>query len=122
MPVSVIVFVADVEASLAFYESVLGVERDHLDDDGSYGELGSGVGFAASRHVARHLDLPFRQNDPCQPAAGFELEFAVEDVDAVFARALESGAVAVWHPRDKPWGRSALFRDPDGVFVHVSSA
>jgi Glyoxalase/Bleomycin resistance protein/Dioxygenase superfamily len=83
----VIVFVADVEASLAFYEGVLGVERDHLDVDGSYGELGSGVGCAASEHVERHLDLPFRRNDPGQRAAGFELEFAVEDVDAVFARA-----------------------------------
>jgi lactoylglutathione lyase len=121
MPVSAIVFVEDVEASLAFYEGVLGVERDHLDDDGSYGELKSGIGFAAHWHVERHLELPCRRNGPERDSAGFELDFVVGDVDAVFARALEAGAAAVWEPQDKPWGRSAMFRDPDGILVRIST-
>jgi uncharacterized glyoxalase superfamily protein PhnB len=87
MAVSVIVFVEDVARSLAFYERVVGAELDHFDEDGSYGELKSGVGF-----------------------------------DAVFARGLEAGATAVWEPREKPWGRSALVRDLDGVFVHLTQA
>lgn len=122
MAVSVIVFVEDVARSLAFYESVVGAERDHLDADGSYGELKSGIGFAASSHVEHHLDLRFRRNEPAGPPGGFELDFAVGDVDEVFARAIGAGATAVWEPRAKPWGRSALFRDPDGVLVHISQA
>jgi len=122
MAVSVIVFVEDVARSLAFYERVVGEELDHLDEDGSYGELKSGVGFAAHHHVERHLDLSFHRNEPEGLPSGFELDFAVGDVDAVFARALEAGATAVWEPREKPWGRSALLRDLDGVFFHITQA
>lgn len=122
MAVSVIVFVENVARSLAFYENVLGAERDHFDDDGSYGELKAGIGFAAHDHVERHLDLSFHRNDADGLPGGYELELAVDDVDAVFARAIEAGATAVWEPRNKPWGRSALLRDPDGVFVHITRA
>jgi predicted enzyme related to lactoylglutathione lyase len=122
MAVSVIVFVEDVPRSLAFYERVVGAELDHFDEDGSYGELTSGVGFAAHSHVERHLDLSFHRNEPDGLPSGFELDLAVEDVDAVVARALEAGATAVWEPRGKPWGRSALIRDLDGVFVHLTQA
>ena len=122
MAVSVIVFVDDVARSLAFYEEALGAERDHLDEDGSYGELTCGIGFAAYEHVARHLDLSFHRNEAGRLPGGFELDLAVDDVDDRFERAVASGATAVWEPQDKPWGRSALVRDPDGVFVHLTSA
>ena len=119
MAVSVIVFVEDVARSLDFYERVVAAELDHFDEDGSYGELKSGIGFAAHYHVERHLDLSFQRNEAGALPCGFELDFAVDDVDSVFARALEAGAEAVWEPREKPWGRSALLRDLDGVFFHV---
>jgi predicted enzyme related to lactoylglutathione lyase len=122
MAVAVIVFVEDVARSLAFYEHVLGAELDHFDEDGSYGELKSGIGFAAHGHVERHLDLSFHRNEPGGLPSGFELELAVDDVDAAFAKAIDAGATAVWEPRDKPWGRSALIRDLDGVFVHLTQA
>ena len=122
MAVSVIVFVEDVARSLAFYERVVGAELDHFDEDGSYGELTSGVGFAAHRHVERHLDLSFHRNEPDGLPSGFELDLAVDDVDTAFASAIDAGATAVWDPREKPWGRSALIRDLDGVFVHLTQA
>jgi lactoylglutathione lyase len=122
MGVAAIVYVENVAASLAFYEGVLGLERDHFDEDGSYGELKSGIGFAANWHAARNLDLPFRRTERYGMPLGFELDFAVDDVDAVFRRAIEAGAVSVWEPQDKPWGRAAMFRDLDGVLVHISRA
>ena len=122
MDVSVIVFVKDVARSLAFYERVVGAELDHFDEDGSYGELKSGIGFAGHHHVEHHLDLSFHRNEPGGLPSGFELEFAVDDVDAAFQRAIDAGATAVWEPREKPWGRSALLRDLDGGFVHVTQA
>ena len=122
MAVSVIVFVEDVARALGFYERVVGAELDHVDEDGSYGELKSGVGFAAHDHVAHHLDLSFHRNERDGLPSGFELEFAVDDVDTAFATAIDVGATAVWEPREKPWGRSALLRDPDGVFVHLTQA
>jgi lactoylglutathione lyase len=122
MAISVIVFVEDVARSLAFYERVVGAEVDHVDEDGSYGELKAGIGFAAHDHVERHLDLSFHRNERHGLPGGFELDFAIHDVDAVFARAIDAGAEVVWEPRDKPWGRSALLRDLDGVFFHVFQA
>jgi uncharacterized glyoxalase superfamily protein PhnB len=122
MAVSVIVFVEDVARALGFYKRVAGAEVDHFDEDGSYGELTSGVGFATHDHVEHHLDLSFHHNEPGGLPSGFELEFAVDDVDSAFARAIDAGATAVWEPREKPWGRSALLRDLDGVFVHLTKA
>jgi lactoylglutathione lyase len=120
--VAAIVYVENVAASLAFYEGVLGVERDHLDDDGSYGELKSGIGFAANWQAERHLDGPFRRSERDGIPLGFELDFAVDDVEAAFRRAIQAGAAPVWEPQDKPWGRAAMFRDLDGVLVHISRA
>jgi lactoylglutathione lyase len=117
--VTAVIYVTDVAAAVAFYENVLGLDRDHIDDDGSYGELRGGIAFAANWHVARHLRIPFRENDLSAEPAGFGLDVAVDDVDAAFERALEAGAQAVWQPQDKPWGRSAMFRDPNGVPVQV---
>lgn len=122
MAVSAIVYVEDVAASLAFYERVVGLERDHLDEDGSYGELKAGIGFAANWQAERHLDQPFRRNERSGIPLGFELDFAVDDVDEVFRRAIEAGAAPVWEAQDQPWGRAAMFRDPDGVLVHISRA
>jgi uncharacterized glyoxalase superfamily protein PhnB len=122
MAVSVIVFVEDVARSLAFYEDALGAELDHFDDDGSYGELQAGIGFAAHHHVEQHLDLSFHRNEPGGLPSGFELDLAVDDVESAFAKAVEAGAAAVWAPQDKAWGRSALIRDLDGVFVHLTQA
>jgi lactoylglutathione lyase len=119
LTVATVVYVEDVAASLAFYEGVFGLERDHLDDDGSYGELKVGIGFTANWHAQRHLDIPFRRNDPSRDPAGFGLEFVVDDVDATFERALKAEGRAVWPPQEKPWGRAAMFRDPNGVLVQI---
>jgi predicted enzyme related to lactoylglutathione lyase len=126
MPVAAIVYVRDVAASLAFYEAVLAVPPQHIDDDGSYGELEHGetrVGFAAHWHAERNLAIPFRRGDPREPPGGFSLYFVVDDVDAAFARAIDAGARAVNPPEEKPWGRTAIARDPDdGLLVELIEA
>jgi lactoylglutathione lyase len=118
------VYVRDVFSSLAFYEAVFDVERHHADDDGSYGEFHLGetrVGFVADWHATRHLAQPFRRNDRADEPAAFELYFSVPDVDAVFAQALDAGAVPVSPPTEKPWGRAAILRDPDGILFELAA-
>jgi lactoylglutathione lyase len=120
----VMVYVRDVFSSLAFYEAVFDVERHHADDDGSYGEFRLGetcVGFVAEWHASKHLPQPFRRNDPADEPAAFELYFTVPDVDAFFARALDAGAIPVSPPAEKPWGRAAILRDPDGILFELGA-
>ena len=48
------------------------------------------------------------------------LEFEVDDVGAVAARAGTIGAEIVQPPTTMPWGnRSMLLRDPDGAIVNI---
>jgi lactoylglutathione lyase len=118
------VYVRDVSSSLAFLEAVFGVARHHVDDDGSYGEFHLGetrVGFVADWHASKHLPVPFRRNDQADQPGAFELYFTVPDVDAAFARALDAGAVPVSPPTEKPWGRAAIVRDPDGILLELAA-
>jgi lactoylglutathione lyase len=120
----VMVYVRDVLASLEFYEAVLPVERRHFDDDGSYGEIESGdarFAFVAEWHAAAHLQAPFRRNEARDDPAGFQLYASVGDVDAVYAHALEAGGVPVEPPAEKPWGRRAIVRDPDGILFEIGT-
>ena len=118
----VMVYVRDVLASLEFYEAALQVDRRHFDEDGSYGEVESGdvrIGFVAEWHAAANLRAPFRRNELRDDPAGFQLYATVGDVDAVYARALEAGGVPVEPPAEKPWGRRAIVRDPDGILFEI---
>ncbi|MEM9148265.1 MAG: VOC family protein [Pseudomonadota bacterium] len=45
-----------------------------------------------------------------------------EDVDASFAQALAAGATEVVAPIDRPWGRLAEVRDPEGHFWRLAAA
>lgn len=119
------VYVRDVFSSLAFYETAFDTARHHADDDGSYGEFRFGetcVGFVAEWHATRHLAHPFRRSDHADEPAAFELYFTVPDVDAAFARAVQAGAVVIVPPTDKPWGRAAILRDPDGVLFEIGDS
>jgi lactoylglutathione lyase len=118
------VYVSDVSSSLAFYEGALGAARYHFDDDGSYGELSFGetcIGFVADWHASRHLDHPYRRNKKTGEPAAFELYFTVSDVDATFADAVRAGGVVIVPPTDKPWGRTAILRDPDGILFELAT-
>ncbi|WP_168915385.1 VOC family protein [Microcella flavibacter] len=61
------------------------------------------------------------QGDGYRPSGlGVRVFLRVDDVDAVLARALESGAQLVAEPADMPtWGRFAEFSDPEGTVVGI---
>jgi predicted enzyme related to lactoylglutathione lyase len=114
----VIHVVADVEAAVSFYERALGLRRDHVDADGSYGEVVAAsevrLGFAADWHADAAVVMR-----PDAPSAAVALQFLVDDVDRAYARALTTGASPITPPQEFPWGRMARFRDPNGFLVEV---
>lgn len=118
-----IVYVPDVEASLAFFERAFGLARRFLHESGSYGELDTGdtaLAFAAHElgdmnfpggHVAAHTSK--------QPL-GIEIALVTSDVPAAHAKAVAAGATALSEPVAKPWGQVVSYvRCPDGTLVEL---
>ena len=115
----VVLVVADVDRSLAFYTGVLGLPLAHR--SGPYAQLDTGatrIALYQREAMAATLGRPVRAADPGAP--GFELGFKVADVDAAYAELTAAGAAPVCPPVDRPWGqRTAYVADPDGHLVEL---
>jgi lactoylglutathione lyase len=118
-----ILYVEDVERSVAFYERAFGLKRRFIDESGQYAELETGettLAFASNELGASNLPNGFRKNDPAESPSGFEIAFLTDDVTAAFETAAKSGATKLAEPVIKPWGQTvAYMRDPDGVLVEI---
>lgn len=120
-----ILYVADVAASLDFYERALGQRRRFLHESGDYAELDTGeTALALAAHELAAANLPgiygAEAGSGARPA--FEVCFVTDDVQGAFDRAIVEGAGAVTPPQTKPWGQDvAYIRDPDGNLVELAS-
>jgi catechol 2,3-dioxygenase-like lactoylglutathione lyase family enzyme len=117
---AVIVYVADVGASVDFYERAFGLERGGVSTE-DYSELTAGsetlLSFAAQSFIDSQLP------GHAQPPAGFEIVLVADDVQAAFDRAVAAGAEPVSEPAEKPWGQVVSYvRDPDGTLVEICTA
>lgn len=123
----VLLYVRDVGASLAFYETAFGLSRRFMhDDDGkAYGELETGttrLGFVSLKQVATVFTEAPMTTAPDRPPLAVEIGLVTPEVDDLFARAVAAGAVPYLAPVSKPWGqRVAYVRDPDGHLVELCS-
>jgi lactoylglutathione lyase len=109
----IILYVADVEASLAFYEKAFGLKTRFVREAG-YGEVQVGettISFASFETGQRHLP----EGLTAAPAAPSEVSVEI-------ARAVEAGAQPLQHPELQPWGQtSSYLRTPDGTVIDLSS-
>lgn len=121
----VILYVEDVEASLAFYERAFGLARRffHDEEGKAYGELETGgtrLSFASLGLVASHFSHQPRIAAPGEPPLGFEIALTTTDVQALYDRALAAGATAEAAPETKPWGQTVAYvRDNRGFLVEL---
>jgi uncharacterized glyoxalase superfamily protein PhnB len=117
-----ILYVDDVEASVAFYERAFGFKRKMVQPD-EFGELDTGttkLAFAAKAHVVKLFPIPFQQSGPTHDAPPIELGLVTKDVQAAFDKAVAAGAVAVTTPAKKPWGQTVGYvRDNNGFLVEI---
>ena len=118
-----ILYVTDVEATVSFYESAFGLNRQFVHESG-YGEMITGetkLAFA-SLDLARSNGVTFQLALPDAPAPSFEIAFTTDDVSAAFQRAVEAGAEPVTAPKQKPWGQLVCYvRDINGILVEICS-
>lgn len=123
-----LVYVADVAASLAFFERAFGLPTRFLHESGAYGEVDTGasgtklafVDHATARDSVQH---DYVAADASAMPLGMEIGFTVADVPAAFERAVAAGARALAVPVTKPWGQTVAYvRCPDGTLVELCTA
>ena len=114
----VILFVADLERSVAFYRDVLGVPF-RLQGDGYVEFATQGAKFGLYDRNRLGELTGHGAGRPVEP--GGEVVFLVEDVDAEAERLRAAGATILMGPVDRPWGHRTLHvEDPDRFVVELA--
>ncbi len=114
----VILFVSDLERSVAFYRDVIGLPFK-LRGDGYVEFATRGARFGLyDRNRLRELT---GQGAEAPGAPGGEVVFLVEDVDRETERLRGAGATILRGPVDRAWGHRTLhLLDPDGFVVELA--
>ncbi len=119
-----IIYVADVAATIDFYERAFGLRRRFVHESQMYGEIETGataLAFAAEP-MAEMNGVAIRPNRSGEIASGFEIALVTDDPQGAYASALKAGAAAVKPPAKKPWGQIVAYvRDPNGCLVEICS-
>jgi uncharacterized glyoxalase superfamily protein PhnB len=121
----VIVYVDEPAEAAAFYERAFGLRVDFTVPSGGYAQMNTGttkLGFASyALGDGNVLGGVRRATDEGQPP-NVEIALVHEDVDGVYAHALEAGCTSLAEPQDKPHGqRVAYVRDPFGTLVELAT-
>lgn len=121
--------VDDMDAALGFYRDGLGLEvkldvpngefrwvtLGPTDTDGNIVLSQPGAGRSPDDAEALHALVAKGVMGP--------YIFTVADLDAVFERAVATGAEVLSEPADQPWGpRDCAFRDPAGNMIRINAA
>ena len=120
----VFLWVADVEATVVFYEQAFGLARRVLLENGPmglYAELNTGpTTLAVADHKEARALFPEHRTLDDGPPVLAQLSFVSDDVPAAFARALAAGAQPLAEPASQPWGQTvARVRAPHGALVSI---
>lgn len=120
----IIIYVLDVSATISFYEKAFGLKLRFMHESNQYAEMETGqTTLAFANENFAMVSFQFRPNRQKEQAAGAEIAFVVENVEEKFKHAVNSGAVEVAKPAQKPWGQIVSYvRDNNGFLVELCSA
>jgi catechol 2,3-dioxygenase-like lactoylglutathione lyase family enzyme len=111
----VVLFVADVNRSKAFYRDTLGFELTFEDQESAYFGLEGASLLLLSVAGAQNLLTPEAVAARRSPGASSQLVAFVDDVDQTYRDLAAQGVEFVREPIEREWGmRTAHFKDPDG--------
>lgn len=118
-----IAYVADVAASLDFFERAFGLRQRFLHESGDYGELETGattLAFASLELGEVNFEGGVLAASESARPLGMELGLVTDDVPAAHARAVNAGAQELKAPQVKPWGQTVSWvRCPAGILVEL---
>lgn len=114
--------VADVERSRRFYRDLVGVPVGDLETHGADSEPHAHATWgewSTSGPSLLMLNIyPAREGG----ATAAHIGFSVADLDGVNERLRAAAVVVVRPPEERPWGRTAAYRNPDGNTVFLTEA
>jgi lactoylglutathione lyase len=114
----VILFVADLERSTAFYRDLIGLPFK-LEGDGYVEFATRGTRFGL--YDRNRLGELTGQGPEAPGSPGGEVVFLVGDVDAEAERLRRAGVAMLRGPVDRAWGHRTLhLADPDGFVVELA--
>lgn len=115
-----ILYVEDVAAAIAFFETAFGFQKGMIHESGDYGELVTGetkLAFSAFSLMTSLGKSPAKANPT---AAVFELAFETENVEQAVEKALKAGATLVQKAEKMPWGQTiAYVSEPNGFLIEI---
>lgn len=118
-----ILYVAEVEKAIEFYENAFGFARKFITPDQDYGELSTGettISFASKKLASQNLSEGFIESSLEAKPFAIELGFITDDVGELVQKATSFGAVLVSEPKKKPWGQVVAYvRDPEGFLIEI---
>jgi catechol 2,3-dioxygenase-like lactoylglutathione lyase family enzyme len=110
-----LLFVKDIKRSRSFYESVLGLEFEHGNDNSASFILGPDALLLLDNGGADDLLSPTDVEHDTIRGADSVIITSVDDVDALYDELSAKGVEFIRTPEDRRWGkRCAHFKDPDG--------
>jgi len=119
-----LLYVEDVEKTMAFYSQAFGLEAGLLAEGNQYGEMLTGdtkLGFVNHQTAASH-GFKYEKMSLAKNPGAFEIAFATKDVIKAFEKAVKHGAIAISTPQTKPWGQTVSYvRDCNGFLVEICS-
>jgi len=111
-----IVFVSDMDRSVAFYRDVLGLPLKF--DSPKWSEF-SNEGSLIALHPADSVN-PEGADQGRKPAGSCHLGFGVADLDAFHKHMLANKVKVLQAPKKEDFGRLAVYADPDGLPISVT--
>ncbi len=122
----IIIYVADVDAAINFYQSAFGLTSKFVHESGDYAELQTGsTVLAFASHELGNSNFPYGYTPltATDKPAGLEIAFVTDDVAAAVASATDAGASLVAAPAQKPWGQTVAYvQAPDGVLIELCTS
>ncbi len=118
-----ILYVADVQKAISFYEKAFGLMKKFVTPDGDYGEMSTGsttLSFASFGMAQSHFGDRYIASSTQGKPFGIEIALVTDDVEELMSQAISAGALKVSEIEQKPWGqRVGYVRDINGFLVEL---
>lgn len=121
---SLMIYVADVPATVRFYEQAFGIGLGFMDERQEYAQMETGetaLAFAIES-AAEGTGLTVRPNRSAEQAAGIQIALVTEAINEAFERVAAAGGEVVKLPVQRPWGQlMGYVRDNNGLLIEIAT-